>query len=135
MLRRSNPRHRLNAALIVVAVVLSLFAGRLIQMQGLQWSKYRTLAAQRWTSTISIPTLRGSITTSDGLTLAMTEQTSQIVADPKEMTTAEKGQVASALARPLGSPPPRSSGSLSTRRRRRTRCSRRRPARPPRSAS
>ncbi|MGH3393190.1 MAG: peptidoglycan D,D-transpeptidase FtsI family protein, partial [Streptosporangiaceae bacterium] len=102
MLRRSNPRHRLNAALIVFAVVLSLFAGRLIQMQGLQWSKYRTLAEQRWTSTISIPTLRGSITTSDGLTLAMTEQTSQIVADPQEMSTAEKGQVATALASPLG---------------------------------
>ena len=104
MLRRSNPRHRLNAALIVIAVVLSLFAGRLIQMQGLQWSKYRTLAAQRWTSTINIPTLRGSITTSDGLTLAMTEQTSQIVANPKEMSTAQKGQVASALAGPLGLP-------------------------------
>jgi cell division protein FtsI (penicillin-binding protein 3) len=101
MLRRSNPRHRLNAAMIAVAVVLSLFAGRLIQMQGLQSSKYKTLAAQDWTHTIHIPTLRGSITTSDGLTLAMTEQTSQIVANPQEMTAVQKSQVASALAGPL----------------------------------
>jgi cell division protein FtsI (penicillin-binding protein 3) len=101
MLRRSNPRHRLNAAMIAVAVVLSLFAGRLIQMQGLQSSKYKTLAAQDWTHTIHIPTLRGSITTSDGITLALTEQTSQIVADPQEMTAAQKSQAASALAGPL----------------------------------
>jgi cell division protein FtsI (penicillin-binding protein 3) len=101
MLRRSNPRHRLNAAMIAIAVVLSLFAGRLIQMQGLQSSRYKTLAAQDWTHTINIPTLRGSITTSDGLTLAMTEQTSQIVADPREMTAAQKSQVADALAGPL----------------------------------
>ena len=101
MLRRSNPRHRLNAAMIAIAVVLSLFAGRLIQMQGLQSSTYKTLAAQDWTHTIHIPTLRGSITTSDGITLAMTEQTSQIVADPQEITAAQKSEVATALAGPL----------------------------------
>jgi cell division protein FtsI (penicillin-binding protein 3) len=104
MLRRSNPRHRLNAAIIAIAVVLSLFAGRLVQMQALESSTYRTLAAQDWTSKVSIPTLRGSITTSDGLTLAMTEQTEQIVADPKEMTAAQMGQAATALAAPLGMP-------------------------------
>ena len=102
MLRRSNPRHRLNAAMIGIAVVLSLFAGRLVQIQGLQWSKYRTLAQQTWTNTIHIPTLRGSITTSDGLTLALTEQTSQVVANTTLMTATQKGQVAQALAGPLG---------------------------------
>ena len=92
MLRRSNPRHRLNATLLVIAVVLSLFAGRLVQMQGLDWCQVPDAGrSSSWTSTIPIPTLRGSITTSDGLSLAMTEQTDTIIADPKQMSHGRSG--------------------------------------------
>jgi cell division protein FtsI (penicillin-binding protein 3) len=106
ILRRKNPKHRLNAALVITAVVLSLFAGRLVQMQGLDWSKYQTLAQEQRTEKISIPTLRGSITTSDGTVLAMTEQTDQIVADPRQLkTSAVRSLVASHLAGPLNMTP------------------------------
>jgi len=101
ILRRRNPRHRLNALLLIIAVVLSLFAGRLVQMQGLDWGRYRTEAAQQRTETISIPTLRGSITTSDGQVLAMTQQTDTVTADPVQMTPAQRQHVALALASPL----------------------------------
>jgi cell division protein FtsI (penicillin-binding protein 3) len=102
MLRRRNPRHRLNATLLVIAVVLSLFAGRLVQMQGLDWGRYRTLAQQQRTQTIPIPTLRGSITTSDGQVLAMTQQTDTVTADPQQLATAAARQHAAlTLAGPL----------------------------------
>jgi cell division protein FtsI (penicillin-binding protein 3) len=104
VLRRKNPKHRLNATALVIAVVLSLFAGRLVQMQGLDWVRYRTQAERQRTSYITIPTLRGSITTSDGTVLAMTEQTAQVIADPLQITTAQRPLVAQALAAPLATP-------------------------------
>jgi cell division protein FtsI (penicillin-binding protein 3) len=102
LLLRRNPRHRLNATFVVIAVILSLFAGRLVQMQGLDWSRYRTQSAQQLTKTLPIPTVRGSITTSDHTVLAMTVQTDEVAADPAQMPgQATKSAVASALAGPL----------------------------------
>jgi cell division protein FtsI (penicillin-binding protein 3) len=105
MLRR-NPRHRLNATFLVIAVILSLFAGRLVQMQGLDWSRYRTLSAQQLTRTLPIPTVRGSISTSDGTVLALTVQMFDVAADPALMPgNSLKQAVADALAGPLGMSP------------------------------
>jgi cell division protein FtsI (penicillin-binding protein 3) len=104
ILRRRNPRHRLNATMLVIAVILSLFAGRLVQMQGLDWAKYRTLAQQQRTKLISVPTVRGSITTSDGTVLAMTVQTDQVSADPALIARADRPKVAADLAGPLAMP-------------------------------
>ncbi len=102
ILLRRNPRNRLNATLVVIAVILSLFAGRLVQMQGLDWTRYRVASAQQLTKTLPIPTIRGSITTSDGTILAMTEQTEDVAADPAQMPGASlKQAIASALAGPL----------------------------------
>jgi cell division protein FtsI (penicillin-binding protein 3) len=103
LLLRRNPRHRLNATFVAIAVILSLFAGRLVQMQGLDWSRYRMQSAQQLTKTLPIPTIRGSITTSDGTTLAMTVQTDDVAADPAQMSGAStRAAVARALAAPLG---------------------------------
>jgi cell division protein FtsI (penicillin-binding protein 3) len=101
ILRRRNPRHRLNATLLVIGVILSLFAGRLVQVQGLGWSKYRTLAEHQRTMIITIPTIRGSITTSDGVPLALTQQTAQVSADPQQMQAAQRPTIARELAGPL----------------------------------
>jgi cell division protein FtsI (penicillin-binding protein 3) len=106
ILLRRNPRYRLNATFVVIAVILSLFAGRLVQMQGLDWSRYRVAAAQQLTETLPIPTIRGSITTSDGTILAMTVQTEDIAADPAQMPgDLLKQAVADALAGPLAITP------------------------------
>jgi cell division protein FtsI (penicillin-binding protein 3) len=103
LLLRRNPRHRLNATFVVIAVILSLFIGRLVQMQGLDWSSYRMQSAQQLTRTLPIPTVRGSIMTSDHTVLALTVQTDEVAADPAQMPGAStKAAVARALSGPLG---------------------------------
>jgi cell division protein FtsI (penicillin-binding protein 3) len=103
ILHRRNPRTRLNATMVVIAVILSVFAGRLVQMQGLDWSRYRTASAQALTKTLPIPTVRGSIVTSDGTVLALTVQTDDVAADPEQIPAAPsyRQRYAAALAGPL----------------------------------
>ncbi len=85
-------------------MTLSLFAGRLVQLQGLQAGHFRQLAAERRTVPVSIPVARGSITASDGTPLAMTVQTYQVIADPALIPAGQKARVAAALAGPLQMP-------------------------------
>jgi cell division protein FtsI (penicillin-binding protein 3) len=91
-----------------VAVVLSLVAGRLIQLQGLEGAKYRALAEQSKLQVISIPAERGTITSADGTLLAMTVQDDMITASPQQIkattpqaTAALRQRVASLLVGPL----------------------------------
>jgi cell division protein FtsI (penicillin-binding protein 3) len=107
-LRRAGPGRRLSITLACIAVALALFAARLVQLQGLHWSQYRALAQQQMLppQPISIPVVRGSITSSDGMVLAMTVQTDLVYADPAEIKPAQRPRVAAALAGPLGMPQP-----------------------------
>ena len=82
--------------------MLSLFAGRLVQMQGLDAGQYRMLAERQRVQTVQMPAVRGSITAADGTVLASTVQTDVVFADPKLMTAAQQPQIAAALAGPLG---------------------------------
>ena len=106
-LRRGSPARRLNVTLICIVFALSLFAGRLVQLQGLDWSTYRQLAEQQRLIKIPIPAVRGAITTSDGKVLAMTVQTDVVFADPALIAAAKRPAVAAALAGPLAMPPAR----------------------------
>jgi cell division protein FtsI (penicillin-binding protein 3) len=99
---RSDPGRRLRIGLLCIAFVLSLFAGRLVQMQGLDGGHYRMLAERQRVQTMQMPAVRGSITTADGTVLASTVQTDVVFADPKLMTAAQQPQIAAALAGPLG---------------------------------
>jgi cell division protein FtsI (penicillin-binding protein 3) len=101
-LTRSDPGRRLRVGLICVAFALSLFAGRLVQLQGLEGTRYQNLADQQRVQTVGIPAVRGNITAADGTPLAQTLQTDQVFADPKLMTAEQEPQVAAALAAPLG---------------------------------
>jgi cell division protein FtsI (penicillin-binding protein 3) len=87
---------------VCFAIVISLFVGRMVQLQGLDSATYRTLANRQRLETITIPAVRGSITASDGTVLAMTVQTDLIFADPAEIKQGpERLHVATALAGPL----------------------------------
>jgi len=86
----------------VIIFVLTLFAGRLIQLQGLEAGTYRQLAAQQRGRTIVLPAVRGSITGADGEVLAMTVANYLVYADPPEIPAAQQQQVADSLAGPLG---------------------------------
>jgi cell division protein FtsI (penicillin-binding protein 3) len=105
---RGEPTRRLGIILVAIIFVLSLFAGRLVQLQGMESGTYRQLASQEREVTIPLPALRGSITGANGQILAMTVVTYTVYADPPKITSptltnaAEEQQVANALAGPLG---------------------------------
>ena len=103
MLRpRADPGRRLGATLLCIAVVMSLFAGRLIQLQGFESGTYVQIAQDQRLETVSLPAVRGDITAANGQALAITVQTYLVYADPVMMTAAQMTQIAADLAGPLG---------------------------------
>src|SRR6266516_1879636 len=110
-IQRASPARRLRVGLLCAGIALSLIAGRLIQLQGLDVARYRALAERQRLHSISVPAERGSITTADGTILAMTVQTDTVTADPTQIregtptrTAALRQRVADALAGPLAMP-------------------------------
>ena len=104
VLRRGNPARRLRIALLCMAFALSVFAGRLVQLEGFESASYQAAAKLDLLKRIPIPAVRGGITTSDGTVLAMTLQTYTVVADPLRIPAADRPGVAARLAGPLGMP-------------------------------
>ena len=87
---------------------LSLIAGRLVQLQGLEGAAFSRQAANYKLHLIQIPAERGSITTADGTILAMTVQEDMVIADPPQIagktpraTMAVRQRLAALLAGPL----------------------------------
>jgi cell division protein FtsI (penicillin-binding protein 3) len=101
---RGNSNRRLGITLLAVIFVLSLFAGRLVQLQGIESGTYRQLANSQRQETILLPALRGSITAANGQVLAMTVETYLVYADPPQMPAAQQPEVATKLAAWLGTP-------------------------------
>ena len=66
--------------------MLSLVAGRLIQLQGMESGNYRKLALQERDRTIVLPAMRGSITGANGQVLAMTVAKYQVTAEDRKST-------------------------------------------------
>jgi cell division protein FtsI (penicillin-binding protein 3) len=87
-----------------VTIVLTLFAARLIQLQGLESGHYRVLALSEKLKTISLPAMRGAIYGANGQPLAMTIETYTVTADPTQIPDAKKPAVAQQLAPVLGVP-------------------------------
>jgi cell division protein FtsI (penicillin-binding protein 3) len=75
-----------------------MFAGRLVQIQGMESGYYRAAAAQEKLSTQTLPALRGTIYGADGQILAMTVETYLVWADPPQIPAASKPAVAGQLA-------------------------------------
>jgi cell division protein FtsI (penicillin-binding protein 3) len=84
--------------------VLTLFAARLVQLQGLEAGRYRVLASRQREKTIPLPAVRGSITGANGQVLAMTVETYLVYADPPMIPVADQSQVAAKLAGYLSMP-------------------------------
>ncbi len=102
---RGDASRRLGITLLAIVFVLSLFAGRLVQLQGMESGTYRKLALQERDRTIPLPALRGSITGANGQVLAMTVATYLVTADPPLIPAAKLQYVADSLAGPLGMTP------------------------------
>ncbi|GLV49802.1 cell division protein [Thermobispora bispora] len=104
MLRLGNPVRRLNAGLIAMAFVLSIFAGRLVQLQGFDSKVLQAKAAQQRVQPETLPARRGSITDVHGHELAVTVDAREIYADPKVIDPAQRDQIAETLAAELSKP-------------------------------
>jgi cell division protein FtsI (penicillin-binding protein 3) len=88
--------------LLSITIVLTLFAGRLVQIQVLQSGYYKTAANAEKLSTIALPALRGTVYGANGQILAMTIETYTVTADPTQLPEARRPAVAQQLAGPLG---------------------------------
>ncbi|WP_184616388.1 peptidoglycan D,D-transpeptidase FtsI family protein [Sphaerisporangium krabiense] len=103
-LRLGNPRRRINIGLMGMAVVLSLFAGRLVQLQGLDSKVFEAKAAKLRVHDDPLPARRGTISDVNGHPLAITVEARKISIDPTKVPPQQREQVAAALAPPLGVP-------------------------------
>ena len=90
---RRRPRRRLQlktgpfrlwSAFCVVAFVISLFAARLVQLQGIDENDYAAMAAAKGAKTITLEAPRAPIYDRNGVALAQTLDASKIVADPTQ---------------------------------------------------
>jgi cell division protein FtsI (penicillin-binding protein 3) len=81
MVRLADPRRRLHVSLVLICVLLSLFAGRLVQLQGLDASTYAVAAGNDRLRTVTIPALRGPILDRDGDPLAQSVEVYDLTVD------------------------------------------------------
>jgi hypothetical protein len=86
--RRGSPHLRLRVGFVVIAMVLSVFGARLIQLQGLDPNSYAAMAAAEGLVKVVLPATRGDILDRNGEPLADSVDGEMIVADPA--LTAEK---------------------------------------------
>jgi cell division protein FtsI (penicillin-binding protein 3) len=87
---------------ILVAMVMSLFAGRLLQLQGVEAAAYAATAEQERLRAVTIPATRGTITDANGVALATSVDAVDVTADQTQI--ADPLAVAAALAPVLKEP-------------------------------
>ncbi|TDD69622.1 penicillin-binding protein 2 [Jiangella aurantiaca] len=100
--RLADPRKRLRVSLVGVCVVLSLFGGRLIQLQGIDASTYTAVADRIGLKTVAVRADRGAIVDRDGEPLASTVEAYDVVVDQTQV--ANPAAYALQLEAILGSP-------------------------------
>lgn len=98
--RRGSPQFRLRFALIVIAMVLSFFGARLVQLQGIDPNSYAAMAAAEMVDERILPAERGDILDRNGLPLADSVHGKMVVADPV-MTADDAPQLATLLSQRL----------------------------------
>ncbi len=106
--RRGAPHLRLRIGFVLIAMVLSVFGARLVQLQGIDPGSYAAMAAAESMQDVVLPATRGDILDRNGEPLADTVEGLMVVADPAQ--TAEGGIHSSTAFRFAGRP--RSARSL-----------------------
>jgi len=92
---------RLWSAFCVVAFVLSLFAARLIQLQGIDENDYAAMARATGAQTVTLEAPRAAIYDRFGVKLAETVDAAKLIADPT-FTHGHATEIASVLHRRFG---------------------------------
>ena len=88
---------RLRFGFIVIAMVLSVFGVRLVQLQGIDPKAYAAMAAREGSVQVVLPAERGAIADRNGVELATSVDGMMIVADP-QMTRDDAPAIATYLA-------------------------------------
>src|SRR5699024_6969064 len=99
----SRPRQstvRMRACFLVIAFVLSLFAARLFQIQGVDANAYAAMALAEGSDTIPLHAERGQIVDRDGDVLATSVEAVALTADPTK-TAKDATKIASILVSEL----------------------------------
>lgn len=97
---RGSSDLRLRVGLIVLAMVISVFGVRLVQLQGLDPKAYAAQAEAQGLDTVPLPASRGTIEDRNGVALAESVSGLMIVADPKR-TDDDAEEIARILAHGL----------------------------------
>ncbi|GCD91704.1 penicillin-binding protein 2 [Nocardioides sp. LS1] len=98
--RRGAPQLRLRFGFIVIAMVLSVFGARLVQLQGIDPNSYAAMAAAEGLVNVDLPAQRGDILDRNGEPLADSVAGYMLVADPY-MTTDQAPEMAKFLTNRL----------------------------------
>ena len=98
--RRGSPELRLRVGFVVIAMALSVFGVRLVQLQGLDPNSYAQMAAAEGTQEVVLPAVRGDILDRNGKPLADSIDGRMIVADP-QLTADHAAQLAALLYKRL----------------------------------
>ncbi len=77
----SDHRKRSTAILVIVAIILTIFIGRLVELQAVRGSALASEATGQRLKEIALPAARGAITDSAGNPLAVTVQAYNVTAD------------------------------------------------------
>jgi cell division protein FtsI (penicillin-binding protein 3) len=88
---------RLRVGFILIAMVVSVFAGRLFQLQGIDAKAYAARAQAAGLQTVTLPAVRGSILDRNGEPLAESADGLMLVADPS-MTADDAQDIAKIIA-------------------------------------
>jgi cell division protein FtsI (penicillin-binding protein 3) len=92
---------RLRLSILCIGFVLSLFAARLFQLQGVDANAYASMAEDEGTQTVELHASRGAILDRYGVELATTVDAVALTADPT-MTADDATRIAAILKRRLG---------------------------------
>ncbi len=95
------PVARLRLGFLLVAMVLSIFAARLVQLQGLDPNSYAKLATAKDVVNKTLPAARGEILDRNGVVLAGSVSGRMVLADPFQ-TADDAPELARVLADELG---------------------------------
>ena len=94
---RGAPLLRLRVGLVVIAMVLSFFGARLVQLQGIDPKSYAAMAAAEGAVKVPLLAERGDILDRNGIPLADSIQGKMVVADPT-MTADDAPEIARLLS-------------------------------------
>ncbi|MFI7060749.1 penicillin-binding transpeptidase domain-containing protein [Kribbella sp. NPDC050124] len=96
-LKLGRPTLRLRVTFVVMAFVLSLFAGRLVLLQGVDPDRYALAASKENTKPFVLHATRGAILDRNGVPFSVSEDAVAITADPTQ-TSPVAAQLAKILA-------------------------------------